>query len=558
MNSPGIRPDRTADYIIIGSGSAGAVVANRLTEDPNVRVLLLEAGGADSQFFYRLALGFHSWRYPETGWGYWSEPEPYLDGRRLLLPRGKVLGGSSTVNGMLYSRGHPGDYDLWRQMGCEGWSFADVLPYFRRAETNWRGETPFHGGDGPLQVNRIDTRHLLAQPVLDAARNLGWPITDDHHGEIHEGFGGGDTTTDARGRRSSTARAYLHPIRRRPNLTIVTGAFVTRILLNGNRATGVAWRENGQDKWASAAQEVVLSGGVYNSPQLLMLSGIGPADHLRGLGIPVRHDLPGVGGNISEHACWWAEYATRQPVSLLNKLRADRLALSVAQWMLFGTGVLAHQSNSCHAEIRSLPHLDQPDIQAYFNPVRADAQPWFPGIRPVQEHRVSAVVCLLPPESRGHLRLASDDPFAKPRIQLNLMESRKDVDALIRSVKLIRELYETAPLSDLVSREISPGAGVDSDADIEAFLRRTLATSHHAVGSCTMGHGPLAVVDPQLRVHGMEGLRVIDASVMPTVPGGNTNAPSIMIGEKGADLLRGRRLPSAEVKIKAVSRTLPN
>lgn len=552
------QPDRTADYIIVGAGSAGAVVANRLTEDPNVRVLLLEAGGADNQFFYRLALGFHSWRYPETGWGYWSEPEPCLDGRRLMLPRGKVLGGSSTVNGMLYSRGHPGDYDLWRQMGCEGWSFSDLLPYFRRSESNWRGETPFHGGNGPLKVSRIDTRHLLAEPVLQTARNLGWPITEDHHGEIHEGFGGGDTTTDARGRRSSTARAFLHPIRHRPNLTIVTGALATRILLEGRRATGIAWRQNGQDKWATAAREVVLCGGVYNSPQLLMLSGIGPADHLRSNGIEVQQDLPGVGGNISEHACWWAEYSTREPVSLLNALRADRLALSVAQWALAGTGVLAHQSNSCHAEIRSLPTLDQPDIQAYFNPVRADAQPWFPGIRPVQEHRVSAVVCLLQPESRGHLRLASADPAAKPRIQLNLMQSRKDVDTLVRSVNIIRELYGTAPLSNLVAEEVSPGKEVEGNDAIEAFLRRTLATSHHAVGSCTMGHGPLSVVDPQLRVHGVDGLRVVDASIMPTVPGGNTNAPSIMVGEKGADLLRGQRLSPAEVQVRNVSRQWPN
>jgi choline dehydrogenase len=535
------------DYVIVGAGSAGCVIANRLTEDPNVSVLLLEAGGKDNQFFYRLGLGFHSWRYPRTNWQYETEPEPHLNGKRIPLPRGKVLGGSSTINGMLYSRGHPGDYDTWRQMGCEGWSYADLLPYFKRAETNWRGEGKYHGGSGPLQVSRIDTSRLLHEPVMEAAEARGYPIVDDHHAELHEGFGPGDVTTDSKGRRSSASRAYLDPIRSRPNLTIVTEAFATRILIEDKEARGLELTVAGKPATVRADREVILAGGVYNSPQLLMLSGIGPAAHLLEMGIEPVVDLPGVGRNLSEHAGYWLEYTTKKKVSLLNELRFDRLMLSLGRWALFGTGVLATQSNSAHAEVRSRPDLTQPDLQIYFNPVRADARPWFPIVAPEQEHRVSAVVCLLQPESRGWMELRSADPADKPRITLNLLESQRDLDTLIRGVKMVRELYATPPLADLVDRETVPGAQVQSDAEIADFLRNILITTHHAVGTCTMGIGSQAVVDPELRVHGIARLRVCDASIMPTVPGGNTNAPSIMVGEKAADLIRGQRLPSAEL-----------
>ncbi|MEC3951399.1 GMC family oxidoreductase [Sphingobium sp. HWE2-09] len=535
------------DYIIVGAGSAGCVLAHRLSADPHVSVLLLEAGGRDSQFFYRLALGFHSWRYPHTSWAYQTEPEPHLNDRRVLLPRGKVLGGSSTINGMLYSRGHPADYDTWRQMGCEGWGYADLLPYFKRSETNWRGEGPYHGGSGPLQVSRIDTRKLLTDPVMQAAERLGYPITDDHHGQLHEGFGPGDTTTTARGRRSSVARAYLRPIRRRKNLTIATSAYATKLLIEDGVAKGVAYTQNGKPQTAHAAREVVLAGGVYNSPQLLMLSGIGPADHLREMGIEPVLDLPGVGRNLSEHAGYWLEYDTKEPVTLLNELRLDKLAVSLANWALFGKGILASQSNSAHAEIRSLPGLEQPDLQIYFNPVRIDAKPWVPGIGKRQEHRVSAVVCLLRPDSRGWMELRSADPADKPRITLNLMSTRRDVDTLVRGVKIVRELYATQPLAGLIANELMPGPAVQTDAQIEAWLRSILITTHHSVGTCSMGVGSHAVVDPQLRVRGIDRLRVVDASIMPTVPGGNTNAPSIMVGEKGADLILGRRLPPADI-----------
>ena len=542
------------DYVIVGAGSAGCVVASRLSEDPNVSVLLLEAGGADDQFFYKLALGFHSWRYPHTSWNYLSEPEPHLNGRRIVLPRGKVLGGSSTINAMLYSRGHPRDYDLWRQMGCDGWSYADVLPYFKRSESNWRGEGDYHGGSGPLQVSRIETSRLLHEPVMESARALGYPTTDDHHGRTHEGFGPGDTTTTRRGRRSSASKAYLDPIRStRRNLTIQTNSYASRLLFDGKRAVGVRYQRDGKTETVRARREVVLSGGVYNTPQLLMLSGIGPADHLRSVGIEPLVDLPGVGRNLSEHAGYWLEYETKGPVTLLSHIRADKLALSTAQWLVFGKGLLASQSNSAHAEIRSAPGLEQPDLQIYFNPVRPDAKPWFPGIGKRQAHRVTAVICLLQPDSRGWMELASADPADKPRITLNVMATKRDADTLARGVRIVRQLYATPPLADLISHETFPGPDVQSDAEIDAFLRNNLITTHHSVGTCTMGIGSHCVVDPQLRVRGIEGLRIVDASIMPTVPGGNTNAPSIMVGEKGADLIRGKSLPPADEQAAAVT-----
>jgi choline dehydrogenase len=537
--------DNQFDYVIVGAGSAGCVIAHRLTEDPDVSVLLLEAGGPDNQFYYRLALGFHSWRYPETNWAYESEPEPQLNGRRIPLPRGKVLGGSSTINAMLYSRGHPRDYDRWRDMGCEGWGYADVLPYFRRAETNWRGEGPYHGGSGPLQVNAIDTQDRLHEPVMNAARYLGYPITDDHHGQLPEGFGRGDATTTARGRRSSTSKAYLDPVRSRPNLTVLPHALATRVVIEGNRATALTFRQQGAERTVQASREIILAGGVYNSPQLLMLSGIGPADHLRQVGVAPVVDLPGVGRNLSEHAGYWIDFETAGPISLLKELRFDKVAVAVLRWAVFGKGLLASQVNSAHAEIRSVPELAQPDLQIYFNPVRPDAKPWFPGFGQ-QDHRINAVVCLLNPESRGWMQLRSADPAAKPRITLNLMATSRDRDTLVRSVKLVREIYQTPPLRALTARELAPGPLVRTDEEIAAYLRDALIVTHHSVGTCMMGHGPLSVVDPELKVHGVAGLRVCDASIMPTVPGGNTNAPSIMVGEKAADLIRGRRLaPSA-------------
>jgi choline dehydrogenase len=533
-------PDqRVFDYVIVGAGSAGCVLANRLTEDPSIQVLLLEAGDWDTQFFYKIALGFHNHRYPDADWGYISEPEPQLEGRKLQLLRGKVLGGSSTVNGMLYSRGHPGDYDEWQQMGCDGWSYADVLPYFKRSERSWRGEGPYHGGGGAMHVSKIDTRKLLYDPVAQAAARLGYPITDDHHGEQPEGFGIGETTT-GRGRRSSASRAFLYPIKARRNLTLETGAHARKILLKGVRAVGIEYERDGTRRSVGARREVILCGGAYNSPQLLMLSGIGPAAELNAIGIQPVRDVPGVGRNLSEHASCYVEYAARGR-TLLSELRFDKIAIAMARWWLFGSGLLASQGTSCHALIRTLPELTRPDIQLFFNPIRLDARVWFPGVRAAQEDTLAAIIILLHPESRGSLSLRSADPAVPPRIQVNLLSQQNDIDTLTRGLRAARQVYATPPLADLVAGEINPGSQTQSAPALTSYLRKMAGISHHPVGTCSMGRGAMAVVDPQLRVHGLEGLRVADASVMPTIPGGNTNAPSIMIGEKAADLIRSDR-----------------
>ena len=533
------------DYIIVGAGSAGCVIANRLTEDPDVSVLLLEAGGWDTQWLMKMPLGAHLMRYPQLNWGYMSEPIEAI-GRPMPLPRGKAMGGSSHVNAMAYSRGHAKDYDQWRQMGNEGWGYADVLPYFKRSERSWRGEGKYHGGSGELWVNKPDLRGRLYDETVAAAKALGYVESPDLHGEVAEGISVPEFTA-GKGRRSSASRAFIHPIRHRTNLTIETGALSTRVLLDGKRATGIAYEQEGVRKTANARREVILSGGTYNSPQLLMLSGIGPEDALREVGIEPVLELPGVGQNLSEHASYFISYRTRGPISLLKELRWDKLVLNMANWWLFGAGPFSHQATTAHFQVRTRPELERPDIQIFFNPARMDAKPWFPLLAPPQEHQINAIMILLHPDSRGRMTLRSADPKDPPRIFLNLLSERSDIDSLIRGLRIARQVFATQPLAGLVEAEVSPGAQVQSDAELEAYLKRALLVSHHPVGTCRMGHDDLAVVDPQLRVRGIEGLRVCDASIMPTVPGGNTNAPSIMVGEKAADLIRGRVLEPVEL-----------
>jgi choline dehydrogenase len=535
----------TYDYIIVGAGSAGCVIANRLTADANVSVLLLEAGGWDTQLLMKMPLGAHMMHYPELNWGYMSEPIP-ATGRPLPLPRGKAVGGSSHVNAMTYSRGHPKDYDQWRQMGCEGWSYAEVLPYFRRSERSWRGEDKFHGGSGELVVNRTDLRGRLYDETVAAAKSLGYQESPDLHGEMSEGFSIPEFTA-GKGRRASTARAFIHPIRHRPNLAIETGAFTTRVAVEDGRATGVEYLQNGEAKAARAKREVILCGGAYNSPHLLMLSGIGPVDVLRDVGIEPLLELPGVGRNLSEHASFFIHYRTKAQISLLRHLRWDKLAANMANWYLFGKGPFADQATTCHAQVRTRDELERPDIQLFFNPARLDSKPWFPVIRPAQEDQINAIMILLHPDSRGWMTLRSADPKDPPRIFLNILSEQSDIDALVRGLRVARKVFETPPLSDLLDAEIAPGKQVESDEDLIKYLRAAAMVSHHPVGTCKMGHDDMAVVDPQLRLRGVEGLRVCDASIMPTVPGGNTNAPSIMVGEKAADLIRGQVLEAAEI-----------
>ena len=537
------------DYIIVGAGSAGCVVAARLTEDPSIKVLLLEAGGRDRHIFTRMPMGFlKAMLQPHLTWGYKSEPEPHLDNRVLNVPRGRVLGGSSTINGLFYMRGHPLDYDTWRQMGCTGWSYADVLPYFRRMERSSHGDTEYRGGQGPLDVRPIDTRKLLHEPLMASAAAAGYGTSDDINGAVAEGFSRGEVNIDRRGRRASSARAYLYPALSRPNLTLVSDALTTRVILENGRAKGIEYVRDGTVEQAFAEREVVLSGGAYNSPQLLMLSGIGPADGLSQHGIEVALDLPGVGRNLSEHPYAALQFAAAKPVTFLNELRLDRAVRSVAEWALFGSGPFATQINSCNIVIRTGPELAQPDIQIMCNPIRMDAALWFPGLTKRQAHVFSVGVCLLHPHSRGHLELRSADPNDKPRIFLNMFAERADFETMRRGIRAARQIYQTEPQVGLTGSELVPGADVESDAALDAFIRRTAGGTQHPVGTCMMGTGPMSVVDPELRVHGIEGLRVIDASIMPTVPGANTNASAIMIGEKGADLLRGQALPPSQIK----------
>jgi choline dehydrogenase len=537
---------RGFDYIIVGAGSAGCVLAARLSAAPACKVLLLEAGGPDDHFLLRMPLGFLRALFrPEFSWGYFSEPEPHLGGRRLWLPRGKVLGGSGSINGMFYMRGHSQDFDSWCSGGCTGWGYADVLPYFRRMETSWRGAGPYHGDSGPLPVRPISTEKLLHDPLMRTAAAAGFNVSDDLHAQVQEGFARGEVNIDSQGRRASTSRAYLHPALGRANLSVEMNALTTRVLFDKERAVGVEYVQNGHVHRVHADREVILSGGTYNSPQLLMLSGVGPAAQLRGHGIEPRVDLPGVGGNLAEHPHVPVEFAARRPVTFLNELRFDRVAFSVVQWMLSGGGALANQINSCNIVIRTRPDLSQPDVQLMCNPVRMDAKIWFPGVSTRQEARITAGVVILHEKSRGRVSLASGNATDAPRILLNLFEHPEDLETAKRGIEAARHIYGTQPQADLVARETSPGAALKTDADLDAYIRATATVTQHPVGTCAMGIGPDAVVGPDLRVHGLTGLRVVDASIMPSIVGANTNAAVIMIAEKASDLILGLAPPAA-------------
>ncbi|HEX7819799.1 MAG TPA: GMC family oxidoreductase N-terminal domain-containing protein [Sphingobium sp.] len=539
---------QTVDYIVVGSGSGGGVVASRLSEDPNSSVALLEAGGSDWNIVFHMGIGFYRNRPANLNWGFQSEPEPHLNGRNIDLPQGRLLGGSSSINGKVYSRGNPIDYDEWRQMGCEGWSFAEVLPYFKRAEGSWRANGKFHSAEGPLKTTSVYNEGMLQEPLMEAAIARGYPIVDDLDAAPFEGISrNSDITVDRRGRRSSTARTYLRPAKGRANLHIELHAKATRVIVEDGRAVGIEFVQKGKTRQIRARKEVILSAGVYNTARLLLLSGIGPADELAALGIKPVADLPGVGTNIADHASAMMENLTHAPVTPLKELRIDRVARHFLQWALLGKGVFATQPLSGQGLIRTMPSLDRPDVQIFFNPLRRDAQIYVPGITRRLEHRIEAAVVLLHPHSRGTLKLRSADPAEPPKIQLNLLSDQRDIDTIIRGIRQMRELYATEPLRGLVKEEVSPGAAAQSDEELTTYLRRSVYTVRHPVGSCRMGNDPMAVVDSELRVRGIAGLRLVDASVMPAIPGGNTNAPVIMIGEKAADLIRGRPALAAAI-----------
>jgi len=531
----------TYDYIIVGSGSGGGVVAARLAEDPGTQILVLEAGGTDWNFVFHMGIGFYRNKPANLNWGFQSEPEPFLDNRRIDLPQGKVLGGSSSINGKVYSRGNPIDYDEWQQLGAEGWAYKDVLPYFKKAEGSWRGETESHGAAGPLATTAVNPKGVVQEPLMEAARNLGYQVVDDLDSEPFEGISRrSDITVNKKGRRSSTARTYLRPAMRRGNIKVHTKARATRIIIENGRAVGIEYLRGGKPVTARVNKEIILSAGVYNTPRLLLLSGIGPADELRAIGIKPVHDLPGVGTNIADHASCLIGFATKEPITPLRQLRVDRAGINFLRWAAFGSGPFATQPLSGQGLIRASSNADRPDTQIFFNPLRRDAQISIPGITTKQDHMIEAGVVLLHPYSRGTLKLKSADPTKPPSVQLNLMSDPRDMEAMMRSLRAAREFYRTEPLKSLISKEVAPGADVETDEQLQAYIRRSLYTVRHPVGSCRMGTDTLAVVDPQLRVHGIEGLRIVDASVMPRIPGGNTNAPTIMIAEKAADMIRGR------------------
>jgi choline dehydrogenase len=534
--------DNVYDFIVTGAGSAGCAVAARLSEDGRYRVLLLEAGGKDRNPWIHIPLGYtKTFTNPRVNWMFDSEPEAQLNGRILYQPRGKVLGGTSSINGMVYMRGTPRDYDGWRQRGCEGWGWDDVLPYFRKAENQERGADEFHGVSGPLTVSN-GVRSPLADAMVAAALEAGIPRNDDFNGARQEGVGYYQTTT-ARRRRWSAARAYLGAAKGRRNLTIETKAHAARIVFDGGRAVAVEYSTPRGSKVAQARGEIVVSGGVYGSPQLLQLSGVGPGDLLTGFGIPVVRDMPGVGKHLHDHFNTYLVW--RSARKTVNDLAASPLRqfLSGVQYVFTRSGPLSNAGIYAGAFVRSDPRLDEPDLQinmfgwSTFERLRTGMKP-----HPFSAFTFSPVH--LRPEGRGTMRIKSRDPLAPPEIRFNFLASDNDFQALIYGTRLCRKIASQPALKPYVVEEVVPGDACQSDDDIRAEIRVRGVSNLHPVGTCRMGREVDAVVDPRLRVHGLGGLRVADASIMPQVPGGNTNAPSIMIGEKCAAMVledaRGR------------------
>ncbi len=532
----------TYDYIVIGAGSAGCVLANRLSADPNNSVLLLEAGGPDRHPLVHLPMLMGKLMHSKIyNWSYDTEPEPELDNRRIYWPRGKALGGTSTINGMIYVRGNRADYDRWAQMGNPGWSYAEVLPYFRKSETHEERRDAFHGDDGPLSVCRARGTNGLFDRFVQAGIEAGYAFNDDFNGEVQEGFGRYDFTI-RNGKRCSTSKAFLRPAMRRPNLTVQTHALTLRIVMENGKAVGVDYAVGGAPRHARAAREIVLSAGAVNSPQVLMLSGIGDADELGAHGINAIHHLPGVGKNLQDHVDVCLVYEIKEPITLYSELRVDRLTRAIVEGTLFGTGVATTFPYEGGAFVRSRPGLESPDIQAHFMPAleKTANLHWpkpFARARTEDNHGVTIRVGPVNPESRGHIMLRSADPRDPPRIFANYLTTAFDKATTIAGVKILRQVMQQPAFADLIGAEIAPGADKASDASLTEWLKQAGGTTLHPVGTCKMGNDADAVVDAELKVHGVEGLRVADASIMPIISSGNTNAPTIMIGEKAADMM---------------------
>ena len=537
---------RTYDYVIIGAGSAGCVLAARLTEDPAVSVLLLEAGGRNDGVLVRMPAGVGELIKSKnaSNWGFSTEPEPHLDNRRLWWPRGKGLGGSSSINGMIYTRGHPQDYDEWRQMGLPGWSFDDVLPYFKRLEGHHRGACDLHGGEGPLTISGGESDSPFYDALVEAGRQAGYPVTEDFNGVSQEGFGRYDLTV-ADGKRWSTAAAYLRPVLSRRNLTCVTGARTTRIRIEQGRATGVDYvlDKGARAESVTATREVLLCAGAVQSPHILQLSGIGDPDRLTAAGVGVVHALPGVGENLQDHldvVMNWRSRGLRTGYAITKGVNMLGVGLN---YLLRGKGAGRQQFLEAGAFVSSREGLSRPDVQIHA--VLAIMQDH--GKTKATEDGFTLHLCQLRPESRGRIGLRSADPFADPVIAANYLATAEDRRVMRACVGIGRDVARQAALDPYRAGELSPGEDVRTDDEIDAWVRRTAETIYHPVGTCKMGTADdaLAVVDATLAVRGLRGLRVVDASVMPTLIGSNTNAPTIMIAEKAADMIKGRQLARA-------------
>lgn len=527
------------DYVIVGGGAAGCVLANRLSEDASVRVLLLEAGGRDlSPLISTPGAVAMVWSNPRFNWGYRSEPEPYADNRQLFLPRGKVLGGSSSINMMSYVRGHRQDFDRWATMGATGWSFQDILPYFMRAETYDQGGEG-RGSSGPLQVTRSNSPDEIYDAFMAAGAELGYPYTEDYNGASQDGFARMQLMTQG-GRRSSSARAYLRPAERRSNLTVRTKSAAQRLIIEQGRVRGVAYLRNGMAETVMAAREVVLSAGAYGSPQLLMLSGVGPADHLRSVGIAPVLDSPNVGENLRDHPQVNTTFARRGTSRIRKELRLDRLAISALQNQILGTGFASEAPGGVTAFVRSVDGLEVPDLELFCIPSSLAARPWFPGLIAPVEDQIILKPALLRPESVGRVWLASQNPQDAPRILSNFLKDETDRVALREGVRICRALAASEAFRPFIDRELGPSPDMQSDEEIDAYVRATVEPIFHPCGTCRMGEDDAAVLDPQLRFRGLEGLRVVDASVMPDHIGSTINAAVVAIAERASDLIRGR------------------